>query len=137
MAKGVEPMIISIIAHLTATLSLFPLLSFVLIYTFTFFMTKSKSSALQWAINMTTLLILISIAVTVQQLWEVNIAWVLMVIIIFLFTALAYLQFMVRGQIDLTRLLRGIIRLSFILFLPIHLVLYIWVVIHAMISASS
>lgn len=130
-------MITNMIAYIIATLSLFPLLSFALFYVLIYVLTKNKSSAFHWAINISTLPILISVSVSVRQLWEVNIGWILILILLLLVAGLTYLQFYVRGQIDLMRLTRGVIRLSFMIFLPIHVVLYIWMVIRAMITASS
>ncbi|GAA0364539.1 DUF3397 family protein [Bacillus horti] len=124
-------MLVNIFAQLVATLALFPLLSFILVYILLFLSTRSKEKALQWAISISTILIIISISITIKQLWGVSLQWLLFVIILLIGSALTYLQFTLHGQINYYKLTKGIIRLSFLLFVPVHIFLYIWVVIRA------
>lgn len=128
-------MLVNIFAPLIASLTLFPLLSFVLIYIVVLFSFKSKDKALQWAINVTTFLILVSITMTIKQLWNVSLLWLFIVLILLIGAGLTYLQYSLHGQVLYPKLLKGIIRLTFLIFVPVHIFLYIWVVIRSVFVA--
>jgi hypothetical protein len=127
----------SILANIVATLAVLPLLSFALIYAAVYFLTKSKEEALQWAITITTILFLISIPLTLQHIWGVSLIWLIILIVLCIIGGLAYLQYLIHGKINYSRLMKGIVRLTFLLFLPIHVILYLWVVIEAMIQSAA
>ncbi|WP_202076945.1 DUF3397 family protein [Caldalkalibacillus salinus] len=130
-------MLVSIIAHLTAGLSLFPLLSFILLFFVLYVFTRDKRLAVHWSINVTCLLLVVSIYLTVKQLWGISIHWLLGTIIFLIISVLTYLQYAIRGDIYLDRLAKGAIRLTFLLSVPVHVVLYIWVVIRAVLSSTT
>lgn len=128
-------MLVNIIAPLIASLTLFPLLTFILVYVVFVLTLKSKEKALQWAISITTVLTIISISITIKQLWNVSLLWLLLVIILLIGSGLTYVQYTLHGQINYMRLAKGIVRLAFLFFVPIHILLYIWVVIRSVFVA--
>ena len=129
-------MLVSFIANTLATLSIFPILSFVLIYFGIFLYYKDKKLALYWSINITTFLILISVYMTVQLLWSISILWLILLLVFIIIGGLGTMQYRLRGDLQFDKLLNGTIRLMFLLFFPIHLLLLIWVVIGKAIEAA-
>jgi hypothetical protein len=124
-------LLLSILANTVAALSVFPLISFALLYFGLRYWTKNKQLAIHWSINVTTILILISVPLTLQQLWGVSLLWLIILIVTAIIIGLTYLQYVVHDQIIYDRLIKGIVRLTFLLFLPIHVSLYVWVVVRS------
>jgi hypothetical protein len=135
ISKGVISLLLSILANTVATLAIFPLISFVFLYFGISFWTRNKQLALQWSINITTVLILISVPLTLQQLWGVSLLWLIILVIAVIVVGLAYLQYAVHDQFIYDRLFKGIVRLTFLFFLPIHIILYLWVVVRSVLLA--
>lgn len=127
---------VSLFASLLASLAIFPLLSAAFIYGIAFFMTKNKVRAMNWMVNSTTILLIISVHMTIEQLWNYSLLWLFLLIIFLILACLTFLQFSVYKEIHYHRLARGVMRLSFIFFLPLHLLLLLWVVISSAIRAA-
>ncbi|WP_025028056.1 DUF3397 family protein [Caldalkalibacillus mannanilyticus] len=129
-------MLVSLFANLFALFTIFPILSAIIIYALVFLVTKDKKNALEWSINITTVLLLISVNMSIQLLWDLSLFWLILLIILLIIGGLTFLQFSVYNQLHYARLARGVIRLTFVLFLPIYLVLMLWVVLESAIKAA-
>jgi hypothetical protein len=127
---------VSFFAKVLAALALFPLLSFLLISGSIYFKTKDKKEAIQKAIPFTTFLLLISVQTTITQIWDVHLWWLLFIFISIIGIGLLCLQYTIRGEINYQRLWQGTVRLTFLFFLPIHILLFIWVFIQSAIKAT-
>lgn len=128
-------MFATLLGHLTAVFTILPIVSFLCIYVCLLYWKKDKTLALHWSIHITAILLLISIKVTVQQLWGVSIFWILASVLFIILIGLTLLQYNIRREIHYGRLITGALRLSFLLFLPIHVILYGWVVLTALMQS--
>lgn len=127
----------SILANIVASLAILPLISFGIIFVLVYVLTKNKEKAVNWSINMVTILFLISVPLTLQYLWGISLVWLIFLMLLIIAGGLTYLQFLIHGQMNYPKLIKGIVRLTFLLFLPIHVILYLWVVIEAMIQSAA
>jgi hypothetical protein len=127
---------VSFFASVLASLALFPLLSFLLISGGIYLKNKNKKEAIQKAIPFTTFLLLISVQTTITQIWDVHLWWLLFIFISIIAIGLLYLQYTIRGEINYQRLWQGTVRLTFLFFLPIHILLFLWVFIQSAIKAT-
>lgn len=131
------PLFMSILANIVASLAILPLISFGIIFVLVYVLTKNKEKAVNWSINMVTILFLISVPLTLQYLWGISLVWLIFLMLLIIAGGLTYLQFLIHGQMNYPKLIKGIVRLTFLLFLPIHVILYLWVVIEAMIQSAA
>lgn len=131
------PLFMSILANIVASLAILPLISFGIIFVLVYVLTKNKEKAVNWSINMVTVLFLISVPLTLQYLWGISLVWLIFLMLLIIAGGLTYLQFLIHGQMNYPKLIKGIVRLTFLLFLPIHVILYLWVVIEAMIQSAA
>lgn len=131
------PLFMSILANIVASLAILPLISFGIIFVLVYVLTKNKEKAVNWSINMVTILFLISVPLTLQYLWGISLVWLIILMFLMIAGGLTYLQFLIHGQMNYPKLIKGIVRLTFLLFLPIHVILYLWVVIKAMIQSAA
>lgn len=131
------PLFMSILANIVASLAILPLISFGIIFVLVYVLTKNKEKAVNWSINMVTILFLISVPLTLQYLWGISLVWLIILMFLMIAGGLTYLQFLIHGQMNYPKLIKGIVRLTFLLFLPIHVILYLWVVIEAMIQSAA
>lgn len=131
------PLFMSILANIVASLAILPLISFGIIFVLVYVLTKNKEKAVNWSINMVTILFLISVPLTLQYLWGISLVWLIFLMLLIIAGGLTYLQFLIHGQMNYPKLIKGIVRLTFLLFLPIHVILYLWVVIKAMIQSAA
>lgn len=131
------PLFMSILANIVASLAILPLISFGIIFVLVYVLTKNKEKAMNWSINMVTILFLISVPLTLQYLWGISLVWLIILMFLMIAGGLTYLQFLIHGQMNYPKLIKGIVRLTFLLFLPIHVILYLWVVIEAMIQSAA
>lgn len=131
------PLFMSILANIVASLAILPLISFGIIFVLVYALTKNKEKAVNWSINMVTILFLISVPLTLQYLWGISLVWLIFLMFLIIAGGLTYLQFLIHGQMNYPKLIKGIVRLTFLLFLPIHVILYLWVVIEAMIQSAA
>lgn len=131
------PLFMSILANIVASLAILPLISFGIIFVLVYVLTKNKEKAVNWSINMVTILFLISVPLTLQYLWGISLVWLIFLMLLMIAGGLTYLQFLIHGQMNYPKLIKGIVRLTFLLFLPIHVILYLWVVIKAMIQSAA
>ena len=127
-------MFIDIIAYLTAALVIFPLASLFIIYFLLLKLTEDKKFSLSWTINCGTILLIFSLSVTIQELWHIQAMWLIFLMLSVIAGGLLYLQYSIRGEIYWMRWLNGTLKLSFLLFAPIHVILYLWAVIDAIIN---
>lgn len=131
------PLFMSILANIVASLAILPLISFGIIFVLVYVLTKNKEKAVNWSINMVTILFLISVPLTLQYIWGISLVWLIFLMLLIIAGGLTYLQFLIHGQMNYPKLIKGIVRLTFLLFLPIHVILYLWVVIEAMIQSAA
>jgi hypothetical protein len=130
-------LLVSLFANLLAALAIFPLLTFLFIYAITKYITKDKKTSMGWAINISTVLILISVHMTILYLWKFSLFWLILLIVLVIVAGLTFLQFSMYSEMKYGKLMRGVTRLTFVLFLPIHLLLIFWVVLRSAIGAAT
>lgn len=117
------------LAHLIALLTTLPIISFCLFFILCYLYLKNKKEALQWAMIGCTFFLILSIGKTIEQLWSLSFTWLLFILVLIIAICLTYLQYTIRGQVNYNKLFKGTFTISFLFFLPIHVLLYLWVIV--------
>lgn len=125
-------MIISFFAHLIASFITLPILAIMFFFILFYLIFQDKKVAIQWTMVGSTFFIMLSISKTIEQLWSISFTWLLIALVLCVALGLTYLQYRLRGEIFYDRLFKGTFTISFLLFLPIHVLLYLWVIISSL-----
>lgn len=112
------------IADLFAVFATLPFLSFFIIYIIAYVRTKSKKESIRWAINITTLFLLFTVSGMMESITGSTAGfWWMIVILILCAGGLLLLQWKIRQQIYLVKVLRSLWYVSFLLFSITYLIL--------------
>lgn len=117
------------LAHLIAFFITLPIISFCFFFILFNFYLKNKKEALQWAMIGCTFFLILFIGKTIEQMWNLSLTWALYILVLIIAACLTYLQYTLRGQIDYYKLIKGTFAISFLFFFPIHVLLYLWVIV--------
>lgn len=112
------------LADVFAAFATLPFISFFIIYFIAYIRTKSKKEAVRWAIHITMLFLLFTVSGMIKSITGSIAGFWWMIIALILFAGLIiFLQWKIRQQIQLGRVLRSIWYAGFFLFTVAYFVL--------------
>ncbi len=113
----------NIVAWLLATVVTLPLLGWYLIYIVTVKMTKNKPKSIRLASDGSTIFLMAAVYFILYELSGRSFLWVILAVFFLLAFFFTWAHWKVAGDIHTRKLIKGIWRLNFILFLFFYLIL--------------
>jgi hypothetical protein len=121
---------------MVALLSLFPPATFTAAYLLIYYYVQDKRQSFFGAINVTLFFLLVCVNMMSIEVWGFSLFWFIVVVICAIATLLAFLQYWVYHEIRYMRLVNGVLRLTFLLFSALYIVLFIWLIIMSALEAA-
>ncbi|GAB7387673.1 hypothetical protein BSNK01_15100 [Bacillaceae bacterium] len=122
-----------VIANLIALFSAFPFLSFFLVYYAVKWRTRNRRLAVNWAVNVTTLLLFVSVGVLHGLVRDAGTTSLFVLLLTFVFVSaglIAWLQMRIKGRIDWRKLSRAVWRLTFLALCITYVILFFSGIVH-------
>lgn len=118
--------VISWLIYIFAALATLPFLTFLIVYFVALRITHHKKHAIQWAMDLTTIWLIIAVGALWQYVWNSFFGWwaVLSLLLLF-YLLLLLLQIWIKGNINWGRLGRGGWRLSFVMFSALYVIFFL------------
>lgn len=113
----------SVFAWFVATIVTLPLLGWYLIYIIMVKITKNKSKSIRRASDWSAILFMAAVYFILYELWDRSFLWMIFSVFFLLALLFTWMHWRVSGDIHTRKLLRGIWRLNFMLFLFFYLLL--------------
>jgi hypothetical protein len=115
---------LNIISAIIATMVTLPILTYLIIFLIAKKVTGNKKSALKIAADGSTLFFIFSVHYIVYEIWQQSYLWVIIIIMLVIAILLTFIYRTVYEDIDLMKLLKGIWRMNFVLFVLVYTVLF-------------
>jgi hypothetical protein len=116
----------SAVAWLLATLITLPLLAFYLMYIITVKTIKNKKIAIKRSVDLSTILFIVAVYFIAYEIWSISLFWFVLITIISVAIIFTIIHWKYSNDIHLSKLLKGIWRLNFILFFLVYIILSIY-----------
>lgn len=123
MIRGEASMVTNTVAALIATVVTIPALGWYLIYITTVKWTKQKRKAIRWASDYSTVLFIAAVYFILQQLWEPTSIWLVLALFFSIAITFTIIYWNVMDDFYASKLLKGVWRLNFIVFVMIYILL--------------
>jgi hypothetical protein len=114
------------VAWFLATFVTLPILAFYLIYIVCVKTTRNKKRSFKLAVDLSTILFIISVHFIVYEIWEVSLFGFILLLILIIAIIFTIIHWKIAEDIQLSKLLRGIWRFNFLLFFLIYFLLSIY-----------
>jgi hypothetical protein len=104
-----------------------PFMAFLLLYLGFYLFFQERQPALKWSIDITMLLLIFSVAVMYNTIFESSFGfWLILIVLIILVGVLGGLQNQIRGVMNIPKLIKGAWRLGFLLLTFSYFLLFFW-----------
>jgi len=114
-----------VLSAFIATLVTLPIIGYLIVFILTKQWTRNHRKAVQYGLNSSTILFIISVHLMIQSIFGVSLLWLVISIIILLSVIVVLVHLQLKGEIDYTNLLRGSIRLNALFFILSYFVLVV------------
>ncbi|MBM0065266.1 DUF3397 domain-containing protein [Alkalicoccobacillus gibsonii] len=116
-------MVTSTFAAFIATVVTIPALGWYLIYISTVKLTRQKRKAIKWASDFSAVLFMAAVYFIMEQLWEPTSVWLVLALFFSVAITFTIIYWNVMEDFYATKLLKGIWRLNFLIFVSIYILL--------------
>ncbi|MEY8751364.1 DUF3397 domain-containing protein [Alkalicoccobacillus gibsonii] len=116
-------MVTSTFAAFIATVVTIPALGWYLIYISTVKLTRQKRKAIKWASDFSAVLFMAAVYFIMEQLWEPTSVWLVLALFFSVAITFTVIYWNVMEDFYATKLLKGIWRLNFLIFVSIYILL--------------
>ncbi|GAE33846.1 DUF3397 domain-containing protein [Halalkalibacter akibai] len=113
-----------IVAWVIATIVTIPLIGWYIIYITTVKISKNKSKSIRLASDWTTVLFMAAVYFIMVELWEKSFFWIILALFFFIAILFTWIHWKLSGDIETSKLFRGIWRFNFLLFFVVYLLLF-------------
>ena len=114
-----------VLSAFIATLVTLPIVGYLIIFVVTKRWTKNHRKAVQYGINSSVLLLIVSVHFLIQSIFNMSLLWLVISVAILLSIAVVLVHLRVKEEIQYAKLLRGMIRLNAFVFTLSYLVLVV------------
>ncbi|MCT8139033.1 DUF3397 domain-containing protein [Anaerobacillus sp. CMMVII] len=111
------------LAWLVATFVTLPIFTFYIIYIITVKTTKNKKKSLKLAVDVSACFFIIAVYFIAYEIWSKSLLWVIIIFILIVAMIFTIIHWKVSDDIQFGKLLKGIWRFNFLLFVIFYLVL--------------
>lgn len=126
-----------VFSNLAAIFVTIPILAYVLIFVISKQITKQHRRAVRYALDGSTLLFIISVHFLITTIWEKSFLWLILLLILIIGVAVAFLNWKVKQEIDYNRVFRGFWRFNFLMFFSAYIILIIIGIVQSVSNAVS
>ncbi|PLR84109.1 DUF3397 domain-containing protein [Bacillus canaveralius] len=116
----------SVFSFLIATFVTAPLLGYILVFVIAKQLTKNHRSSVQLAIDISTILLIISVHFLIVTIWDKSFLWIILLGMISIAIGFALLHWKIKHEINLASLFKGFWRFNFLLFFSAYILLIIF-----------
>lgn len=104
-----------------------PFVAFLLLYVGFYLYFQEQKPAVRWSIDITTFLLIVSVSVMYNEIFQSSFGlWLIIIIFTILLGLLGGLQNQVRGKMNIPKMVRGAWRLGFLLLSFSYILLFFW-----------
>ncbi|OIJ17736.1 hypothetical protein BKP45_19400 [Anaerobacillus alkalidiazotrophicus] len=114
------------LAWIVATFVTLPLLAFYFVYIVSVKTTKNKRRSIKLAVDVTTILFIFAVYYIAYELWALSLFWLILIAILIVAIIFTIIHWKLSKDIELKKLIKGIWRLNFLLFLIVYFLLSIY-----------
>ncbi|RLQ95840.1 DUF3397 domain-containing protein [Falsibacillus albus] len=114
-----------------------PFLGYLIVFIVVKQITKNHKQAVRSAIDMTTLLLFISVHFMISAIWEHSYLWLLIIFALSLGVVFVFIYWKMKGEVVISKVLRGYWRLNFIVFFLAYVLLLIYGITFRVVEAVS
>ncbi|MEQ2529225.1 DUF3397 domain-containing protein [Robertmurraya yapensis] len=126
-----------IFSNIAAIFVTIPILGYVLIFVISKQITKHHRRAVRYALDGSTILFIISVHFLIMTIWEKSFLWLIILLILMIGVAVAFLNWKVKQEIDYNRVFRGFWRFNFLMFFSAYVILIIIGIVQSVSNAVS
>ena len=114
-----------VLSAFIATLVTLPIVGYLIIFVVTKRWTKNHRKAVQYGINSSVLLLIVSVHFLIQSIFNMSLLWLVISVAVLLAIAVVLVHLRFKEEIQYAKLLRGMIRLNAFVFTLSYLVLVV------------
>jgi hypothetical protein len=114
----------ALFSGLLATIVTIPFLGFAIIYFVSTKMIEDKKRSIKLAADGSTIIFIISVHFIVHEIWQQSYLWLILIVILVTAIAMAFLQRSLYEDIHVLKLVKGIWRVNFLLFVLVYILLF-------------
>lgn len=114
---------VSFFSTVIATFVTIPLLGYLLVFVISKQITKKHKKSVHIALDVTTLLFIISVHYLILAIWEQSLLWIIFLLLLFLAIIFVLLHWRIKHEINLPIVFKGFWRFNFLLFCTAYVVL--------------
>lgn len=115
----------SIFSSIIATFVTIPLLGYMLVFIISKQVTRQHRRSVHIALDVSTLLFVISVHYLILAIWEQSYLWVIILVMLFFAIIFVVIHWRVKQEINLPLVFRGYWRFNFLLFFTVYVVLIV------------
>ncbi|WP_449619290.1 DUF3397 domain-containing protein [Robertmurraya sp. Marseille-Q9965] len=126
-----------IFSNIAAIFVTIPILGYILIFVISKQITKHHRRSVRYALDGSTVLFIISVHFLIMTIWEKSFLWLIILLMLVIGVAVAFLHWKVKQEIDYNRVFRGFWRFNFLMFFSAYVILIIIGIVQSVSNAVS
>lgn len=113
-------------SSIVATFVTIPLLGYIIVFMISKLVTKQHRRSVQMAIDVTTLLLVISVHYFIIAIWDRSFLWFILLIMILIAIVFVITHWKLKHEIQLKKVFKGFWRFNFLLFSFVYIILLVY-----------
>jgi hypothetical protein len=126
-----------VISSIIATFVTIPLLGYIIVFVISKLLTKNHRKSVKIAIDITTLLFVISDYYFIKAIWGISLFWLILLIMVIIAIVFVFAHWKINHEIHFIKVFKGFWRFNFLFFGFIYILLLIYGLILRIIMAVS
>lgn len=115
----------TVISWVVATIITLPIIGYLIVFICTKQLTKNHRKAVTFALNCSTLFVIISVHFMIQAIWDISLLWGICLLMLIVAMVVVIIHHRHKEEIHIPKVLKGIWRLNGLIFIVIYCVLVI------------
>ena len=115
-----------VISSIIATFVTIPLLGYIIVFVISKLLTKNHRKSVKIAIDITTLLFVISDYYFIKAIWGISLFWLILLIMVMIAIAFVFAHWKINHEINFIKVFKGFWRFNFLFFGFIYILLLIY-----------
>jgi hypothetical protein len=118
------------LAGTVATFVTVPMLTLITVYIFCLKISHNKKKSFHVAVDVTTFFLILSVHTLIFVIWGKTLIWVIAILLLFTAIGMSLVYWSITEEIRFQKLMKGVWRLNFLIFLTAHLLLTLYGMLH-------
>lgn len=115
-----------VISSIIATFVTIPVLGYIIVFIISKLLTRHHRKSVKFAIDVTTLLLVIAVHYFIMAIWGISLFWLLLLLMIMIAISFVFAHWKLKHEIVFSKVFKGFWRFNFLLFGIIYMVLLIY-----------